>query len=77
MQTSVGLKEQERIISSKGSETKQKKTLLVWAAQLIVHNAVQTAADCLPVDTKSIPGKIYQHFHIYTVYIQILKDFVA
>jgi hypothetical protein len=40
-----------------------------------VHNAVQTAADYLLVDTESIISKTYQYFHIYTVPVQTLKDF--
>jgi hypothetical protein len=43
----------------------------VWAEQ---HNAMQTAAECLLVDNESTVGKIYQHFHIYTVHVQTLKD---
>jgi hypothetical protein len=40
------------------------------------HNAVQTAAaDYLPVEIESTVGKIYQHFHLYTVRVQTLKDF--
>jgi hypothetical protein len=29
----------------------------------------------LPVDIESTVSKIYQHFHIYTVHVQTLKDF--
>jgi hypothetical protein len=47
----------------------------VGCAAHIVHSAVQTAADCLPVDIESTVGKICQHFHIYTVLVQTLKDF--
>jgi hypothetical protein len=41
----------------------------------VVHNVAQTAADCLLVDIEIIVGKIYQHFHFYTVRVQTLKDF--
>jgi hypothetical protein len=36
---------------------------------------MQTTADCLLVDIESTVGKIYQHFHIYIVHVQTLKDF--
>jgi hypothetical protein len=49
--------------------------IVVGCAAHLVHNTVQTAADCLPVNIESIVGKIYQHFHIYTVRVQTLKDF--
>jgi transcription initiation factor IIE alpha subunit len=35
----------------------------------VVHNAVQTAVDCLPIDLQLIINKIYQHFHIYSVQV--------
>jgi hypothetical protein len=41
----------------------------------ILHNAMQTAADCLPFDVEQIVCKIYQHFSIYTVRVEKLKDF--
>jgi hypothetical protein len=41
----------------------------------IVHNAMQTAADCLPVDIEYTVSKIYQHFHIYIARVQTLQDF--
>jgi hypothetical protein len=47
----------------------------VGCAAHIVHIATQTGADCLPVDIENTVGKIYQHFHIYTVLVQTLKDF--
>jgi hypothetical protein len=33
----------------------------------MVHNALQTAADCLPIGLQLIINKIYLHFHIYSV----------
>jgi hypothetical protein len=41
----------------------------------VVHNAVQTAADCLPIDLYSIINKIYQDFHIYSEQSEELKSF--
>jgi hypothetical protein len=41
----------------------------------VMHNAVQTAAGCLPIDLQLIIKKIYQHFHIYCVRVEELKSF--
>jgi hypothetical protein len=41
----------------------------------VIHNAVQTAADCLPIDLQLIINKIYQHFHICCVRDEELKSF--
>jgi hypothetical protein len=41
----------------------------------VVYNAIQTAADCLPIDLQLIINKIYQHFHIYSVQVEELKSF--
>jgi hypothetical protein len=41
----------------------------------MVHNAVQTAAGRLSMGIESFVGQIYQHFHIYTVRVQTLKNF--
>nr|XP_014350559.1 PREDICTED: uncharacterized protein LOC106705510 [Latimeria chalumnae] len=41
----------------------------------IMHNAIQTAADVLPVDVECITVKIYKYFYIYTVRVQQLKEF--
>jgi saccharopine dehydrogenase-like NADP-dependent oxidoreductase len=41
----------------------------------VIHNAVQTAVDCLPIDLQLIIKKIYQHFHIYWVRVEELKSF--
>jgi hypothetical protein len=49
--------------------------IVVGCAEHTLHNAAQTATACLPVDIGSIVGKIYQHFHIYTVHVETLKDF--
>jgi hypothetical protein len=38
----------------------------------VMHNAVQTAAGCLPIDIQLINNKIYQHFHIYCVRVEEL-----
>ncbi|KAL4126194.1 hypothetical protein QTP88_010420 [Uroleucon formosanum] len=41
----------------------------------IIHNAVKTAADCLPVDFECIIVKIYSFFYIYSVRVEALKEF--
>jgi hypothetical protein len=41
----------------------------------VLHDTVQTAVDCLPVDLQLIVNKIYQHFHIYSVRVEELKSF--
>ncbi|XP_074857908.1 uncharacterized protein LOC142017138 [Carettochelys insculpta] len=41
----------------------------------MVHNCLQTAADCLPIDLESFAMKVYKYFHIYTVCVEELKDF--
>ncbi|KAF0692998.1 protein FAM200B-like, partial [Aphis craccivora] len=47
----------------------------VGCAAHILNNAVQTAADTLPIDVQVIIGKIFQHFYIYTVRVHALKEF--
>lgn len=41
----------------------------------IVHNAVQTAVDVLPIEVEALVVKIYKYFHIYTVRVTQLKEF--
>jgi hypothetical protein len=41
----------------------------------IIHNAIKTAADCLPVDFECIIVKIYSFFYIYSVCVEALKEF--
>ena len=47
----------------------------VGCAAHIIHNAIQTAADLLPVDVENIVIKIYSYFYIYTVRVEMLKEF--
>lgn len=46
----------------------------VGCAAHVVHNAVQTAVDVFPIDVQSILGKVFQHFHQYTVRVESLKS---
>lgn len=41
----------------------------------IIHNAIKTAADCLPVDFECIIVKIYSFFYIYSIRVEVLKEF--
>ena len=41
----------------------------------ILNNAVQNAVDLLTIEIESIIVKIYSHFYIYTVRVEILKEF--
>lgn len=41
----------------------------------IVHNAIKTASDCLPVDFECIVVKIYSFFYIYSIRVETLKEF--
>jgi hypothetical protein len=39
----------------------------IGCAAHILHNALQTSADILPVDVEAIVNKLFQYFYIYTV----------
>jgi hypothetical protein len=41
----------------------------------ILHSALQTSADILPVDAEAIVNKIFQYFHINTVRVEELREF--
>lgn len=43
----------------------------------VIHNAIKSAADCLPIDFECIIVKIYSFFYIYTVRTEALKEFCA
>lgn len=62
-------------IFTKLSEHLNQKIIGVGCAAHIVHNAIQTAADLLPVDLENIIVKIYSYFYIYTVRVECLKEF--
>jgi hypothetical protein len=47
----------------------------IGCATHILHNALQTSADILPIDVKAIVHKISQYFHIYMVRVEELKEF--
>jgi len=47
----------------------------VGCAAHILHNAMQTSTDILPIDVECIVNKIFQYFRIYTVRVEELKEF--
>jgi hypothetical protein len=47
----------------------------IGCAAHILHNALQTSADILPTDVEATVNKIFQHFHIYMVWVEELKEF--
>jgi hypothetical protein len=47
----------------------------IGCAAHILHNALQTSADILPIDVEAIVNKIVQYFHIYMVRVGELKEF--
>lgn len=51
------------------------KIIGVGCAAHIVHNTIQTAADCLPLDVEAVVVKIYSYFYIYTVRVESFKEF--
>lgn len=57
-------------------KSKLNRTLIgVGCTSHIINNAIQCAADTLPMDVQAVIGKLYQHFYIYTVRVHTLKGF--
>lgn len=57
-------------------KTKLKKEIMgIGCAAHIVHNAMQTTCDLMPLDIENIVVKLYSHFYIYTVRVESLKQF--
>jgi hypothetical protein len=48
----------------------------IACAAYILHKALQISADILPIDVEAIVNKIFQYFHIYTVWVEELKEFI-
>lgn len=71
--------------SSRGGENNAYYLLKQWKPKLIgigcaahiVHNALKTACDSLPIDIECFVVKIYSYFHIYTVRVEKLKEICA
>jgi hypothetical protein len=47
----------------------------IGCAAHVLHNALQTIADVLPIDVEAILNKVFQYFHIYIVQVEKLKEF--
>jgi hypothetical protein len=41
----------------------------------MLHNALQTSADILPIDVGAMVNKIFHYFHMYSVRVEELKEF--
>ena len=41
----------------------------------IIHNCLQCAVDCLPIDIECFAVKVYKYFYIYSVRVEELKSF--
>jgi hypothetical protein len=57
------------------AELKRDALLGLGCSAHTLHNAMQTGADCLPFDVEQIVCKMYQHFSIYKVRVEKLKEF--
>lgn len=62
-------------VYSKLNKSVGRQLLGIGCGAHIVHNAIKTAADCLPVDFECIIVKIYSFFYIYSVRVEALKEF--
>jgi hypothetical protein len=47
----------------------------IGCATHILHNALHTSTDILPIDVKAIVNKIFQYFHIYMAWLGELRKF--
>ncbi|XP_074838051.1 uncharacterized protein LOC142004355 isoform X2 [Carettochelys insculpta] len=52
-----------------------KKIFGIGCGAHVVHNCLQAAADCLPIDLESFALKVYKYFHIYSVRVEELREF--
>ncbi|XP_047036755.1 protein FAM200B-like [Helicoverpa armigera] len=55
----------------------KKELIGIGCGAHVIHNAVKSAADGLPVDYESVIVKIYSFFYIYTIRVEALKEFCA
>ncbi|XP_065306611.1 uncharacterized protein [Dermacentor albipictus] len=62
-------------VFSRLQDSMDHKILGIGCAASIVHNTVQTAADCLPLDIEAVIVKIYSCFYIYMVRVECFKEF--
>ncbi|XP_074838055.1 uncharacterized protein LOC142004356 isoform X2 [Carettochelys insculpta] len=52
-----------------------KKIFGIGCGAHVIHNCLQAAADCLPIDLESFALKVYKYFHIYSVRVEELREF--
>lgn len=62
-------------VYSKLNQSLGRRLIGIGCGAHIVHNAIKTAADCLPVDFECVIVKIYSFFYIYSVRVEALKEF--
>ncbi|CAB3256295.1 unnamed protein product [Arctia plantaginis] len=62
-------------VYSKLNESLGRQLIGIGCGAHIVHNAIKTAPDCLPLDFECIIVKIYSFFYIYSVRVEALKEF--
>lgn len=65
----------ENNVLYKMQQSSKKKLIGVNCAAHIFNNCISTAVDCLPIDIEVVLVKIYSHFYIYTIRVEILKQF--
>jgi hypothetical protein len=57
-------------------ETELKRQIIgIGCGAHIIHNCLQCAVDCLPIDIECSAVKVYKYFNIYTVRAEQLKNF--
>jgi hypothetical protein len=57
-------------------ETELKRQIIsIDCGAHIIHNCLQCAVDCLPIDIECFAVKVYKYFIIYTVRIEELINF--
>jgi hypothetical protein len=56
------------------TELKRQITSIACGAH-VIHNCLQCAVDCLPIDIECFAVKVYKYFSIYTVRVEELKNF--
>jgi len=67
-------RKRENNVFSKMESILNRNLIGVGCAAHITNNAIQRAADLLPIDVENIIQKIYGHFYIYTIRVNNLKE---
>ena len=53
----------------------ERKIIGIGCGAHIIHNCLQCAVDCLPIDIECFAVKVYKYFYIYSVRVEELKSF--